>query len=86
MDRGRVVGLLPGVGVARSYERAWLRPDLVAGATLVAVAIPAGMAYATAAGLPPVTGLYATIVPFPSMRSSVRRGCSCSARTHRSRR
>lgn len=63
MDRGWVVGLLPGVGAARSYERVWLRRDLVAGATLVAVAIPAGMAYASAAGLPPVTGLYATIVP-----------------------
>ncbi|MEZ0448062.1 SulP family inorganic anion transporter [Cellulomonas sp. ICMP 17802] len=63
MDRGRVAGLFPGVGVARRYERAWLRPDLVAGASLVAVAIPAGMAYAAAAGLPPVTGLYATIVP-----------------------
>lgn len=63
MDRGRVGGVFPGVGVARGYERAWLRPDLIAGATLVAVAIPAGMAYAAAAGLPPVTGLYATIVP-----------------------
>jgi high affinity sulfate transporter 1 len=63
MDRGRVAGLFPGVGVARRYERAWLRSDLVAGASLVAVAIPAGMAYASAAGLPPVTGLYATIVP-----------------------
>ena len=63
MDRGRVAVLLPGVGVARRYERAWLRPDLIAGASLVAVAIPAGMAYAAAAGLPPVMGLYATIVP-----------------------
>ena len=63
MDREWFAGLLPGVGVARRYERAWLRPDLVAGATLVALAIPAGMAYAEAAGLPPVTGLYATIVP-----------------------
>lgn len=63
MDRGWVAGLLPGVGVTRRYQRAWLRSDLVAGASLVAVAIPAGMAYAAAAGLPPVTGLYATIVP-----------------------
>lgn len=63
MDRGRFARLLPGVDVARRYERAWLRSDLIAGASLVAVAIPAGMAYAGAAGLPPVTGLYATIVP-----------------------
>jgi high affinity sulfate transporter 1 len=30
---------------------------------IVALLVPAGMAYAQAAGLPPVTGLYATIVP-----------------------
>src|SRR5450830_1833596 len=63
MDRGRVDRLIPAVGVARSYERSWLRPDLTAGAALVALVIPAGMAYAEAAALPPVTGLYATIVP-----------------------
>ena len=63
MDRGRVDRLIPAVGVVRSYERSWLRPDLTAGAALVALVIPAGMAYAEAAGLPPVTGLYATIVP-----------------------
>ncbi|PVU81459.1 sodium-independent anion transporter (plasmid) [Cellulomonas sp. WB94] len=63
MDRGRVERLVPAVGVARSYERSWLRPDVTAGAALVALVIPAGMAYAEAAGLPPVTGLYTTIVP-----------------------
>ncbi|MFI6429100.1 SulP family inorganic anion transporter [Rhodococcus oryzae] len=54
---------LPGVEVARRYERAWLRPDLTAGVALTALLIPAGMGYAEAAGLPPETGLYATIVP-----------------------
>ena len=63
MDRGWIDGFVPGVGVARKYERSWLRPDLTAGVALVALLIPAGMAYAEAAGLPPVTGLYATIVP-----------------------
>ena len=63
MDRGWIDGFVPGVAVARSYRRSWIRPDLSAGAALVAVLIPAGMAYAAAAGLPPVTGLYATIVP-----------------------
>lgn len=47
----------------RGYELGWLRQDLVAGAALFAVLVPAGMAYAQAAGLPPVTGLYATVVP-----------------------
>ncbi len=55
--------LLPGVVVARSYERGWLRPDVQAGIVLTALLIPAGMGYAEAAGLPAVTGLYATVVP-----------------------
>ena len=63
MDRGRVERLVPGVGAIRGYQRAGLGADLVAGLAGVALAIPAGMGYATAAGLPPVTGLYATIVP-----------------------
>lgn len=49
--------------MARHYERAWLRTDLVAGVVLTALLIPAGMGYAEAAGLPPETGLYATIIP-----------------------
>ncbi len=47
----------------RGYRIEWLRHDLVAGAALFAILVPAGMAYAQAAGLPPVTGLYATVVP-----------------------
>lgn len=44
----------------RGYRSEWLRHDLVAGAALFAILVPAGMAYAQASGLPPVTGLYAT--------------------------
>lgn len=47
----------------RNYERRWLTSDLAAGAALSAFLIPAGMAYAEAAGLPAVTGLYASVVP-----------------------
>lgn len=54
---------LPGLAVARDYRREWLRTDVVAGIVLTALLIPAGMGYAEAAGLPPVAGLYATIVP-----------------------
>ena len=53
--------LVPGIRAFSSYERAWLRPDLVAGAVLAAILVPQGMAYAELAGLPPVTGLYTTI-------------------------
>ncbi|HMY87082.1 MAG TPA: SulP family inorganic anion transporter [Microthrixaceae bacterium] len=45
----------------RTYERGWLRFDLVAGIVLAAILVPQGMAYAELAGLPPVTGLYTTI-------------------------
>lgn len=55
--------MLPGVHVAQHYERQWLRSDLMAGVALTTILIPAGMGYAEAAGLPPETGLYATIVP-----------------------
>ncbi|HTQ67876.1 MAG TPA: sulfate permease [Solirubrobacteraceae bacterium] len=51
----------PGVRALRTYERASLRPDLVAGIVLAAILVPQGMAYAQLAGLPAVTGLYTTI-------------------------
>lgn len=54
---------MPGLATARTYQREWLRTDLTAGVVLTALLIPAGMGYAEAAGLPPVTGLYATVVP-----------------------
>ncbi len=54
---------LPGLSSAREYRRAWLWPDVRAGIVVTALLIPAGMGYAEVAGLPPETGLYATIVP-----------------------
>ncbi|WP_238163158.1 SulP family inorganic anion transporter [Kribbella capetownensis] len=53
---------VPGVGLARSYERAWLPKDIVAGLVLSALLVPQGMAYAELAGLPAVTGLYTSIL------------------------
>ena len=53
----------PGLQVARSYKISWLRGDLIAAVVLTGLLIPAGMGYAEVAGLPPVTGLYATIIP-----------------------
>lgn len=57
------LGRLPGIATARTYQRGWLRSDIGAGLALSALLVPAGMGYAQAAGLPPYTGLYATIVP-----------------------
>ena len=54
---------MPGIDRARSYKKAWLARDVIAGLVLVAFLVPVGMAYAQASGLPPVNGLYATVVP-----------------------
>jgi high affinity sulfate transporter 1 len=59
--RSRLARALPGYAVARTYDRAWLRSDVVAGVVLAAILVPQGMAYAELAGLPPATGLYTTI-------------------------
>ncbi len=63
MRRDWILKAVPGIQLARTYKRSWLRSDLAAGAALSAALIPAGMAYAEAAGLPAVTGLYASVVP-----------------------
>jgi high affinity sulfate transporter 1 len=63
MRRDWILKAVPGIAVARTYQLSWLKSDLAAGAALSAVLIPAGMAYAEAAGLPAVTGLYASVVP-----------------------
>jgi high affinity sulfate transporter 1 len=56
-------GLIPAFTWLRSYDRAWLRSDVVAGLTAAAVVVPQAMAYAAIAGLPLVTGLYTALVP-----------------------
>src|SRR5215468_7867024 len=50
----------------RHYQAVWLRPDIVAGITLAAYAIPVSLAYATLAGLPPQYGIYCYLVAGPA--------------------
>lgn len=47
----------------RSYRREALAGDVGAGFIVAMMMIPQGMAYALVAGLPPVAGLYASILP-----------------------
>ncbi|HEY3479079.1 MAG TPA: sulfate permease, partial [Streptomyces sp.] len=53
---------VPGIRAASSYRREWLVKDLVAGTVLTTLLVPQGMAYADLAGLPPITGLYTTVL------------------------
>ena len=52
----------PGLANLSSYRRRWLRHDVVSGLVLTALLVPQGMAYAELAGLPPITGLYTSIL------------------------
>lgn len=47
----------------RGYQLAWLAPDIVAGLTLAAVAIPEVMGYTSITQTPIVTGLYTLLLP-----------------------
>ena len=59
---GTLQEFVPGIALIRSYQRGWLGKDVVAGLVLSALLVPQGMAYAELAGLPPVTGLYTSIL------------------------
>jgi sulfate permease, SulP family len=50
---------LPILAWVRSYDRAWLRDDVVASFTVWALVVPQSIAYAQIAGLPPQAGLFA---------------------------
>ena len=47
------------VGWIRSYERRWLRGDLIAGVAVAALIVPKNLGYAGIAGIPLQNGLYA---------------------------
>jgi SulP family sulfate permease len=53
--RHRVPAILTSL---HGYQRKWLAPDLLAGLTLLAIAVPEQLATSRLAGMPPITGLY----------------------------
>jgi SulP family sulfate permease len=55
--------LVPVLRQLRGYGAGTARRDLLAGVTVAALAVPAAMAYAELAGLSPVNGLYALLLP-----------------------
>ena len=52
-------GLVPIAGWIRTYQREWLRSDLVAGVIVAALIVPKNLGYAGIAGIPLENGLYA---------------------------
>jgi branched-chain amino acid transport system permease protein len=61
--RDRLLTIGPGLAGLLGYPRANLPHDVVAGFAVAAVTVPVGIANAQLAGLPPATGLYASILP-----------------------
>lgn len=59
----RIEKFLPGLVALRDYRRSWFGYDLLAGFSVAAVAVPIAIVYSQLAGLPPVHGLYASILP-----------------------
>lgn len=55
--------LFPILSWLPNYKRAYLSGDIASGLTVGIMLIPQGMAYAMIAGLPPVYGLYAALMP-----------------------
>ncbi|WP_206020115.1 SulP family inorganic anion transporter [Pseudomaricurvus alkylphenolicus] len=54
---------MPILTWGRQYNRQWLARDLLAAVIVTVMLIPQSLAYALLAGLPPETGLYASILP-----------------------
>ena len=61
VNTGSAPASIPALRWLRDYRSDWLRPDLVAGLTLSAYLLPAGIGNASLAGLPPEAGLYACL-------------------------
>jgi SulP family sulfate permease len=56
---GRLARFAPVLNWLPTYQRAWLRADVIAGITVTALLVPEGMAYAELAGMPPQSIFYA---------------------------
>ncbi len=54
---------LPILTSLSGYQAGWLRGDVSAGLAIAAVGLPSAIAYPAIAGLPPETGIYASIWP-----------------------
>ncbi|MDQ6433149.1 SulP family inorganic anion transporter [Mesorhizobium sp. LHD-90] len=60
---GKGVVPLPIFAGLSGYRAGWVRGDVSAGLAVAAVGLPSAIAYPAIAGLPPETGIYASILP-----------------------
>ncbi len=56
---GGLTRYVPILGWSRTYDRGWLRGDIVAGIAVTAMIVPKNLGYADIAGIPVQNGLYA---------------------------
>ena len=59
MSDARASRRIPILGWIRTYDRTWLRGDLIAGIAVAALIVPKNLGYAGIAGIPLQNGLYA---------------------------
>src|SRR5512136_3385400 len=62
LEGKRLEKYVPLINWVTTYQRAWLRDDLVSGVVVGAIMVPVAMAYAQMAGVPPQQGLYTSIL------------------------
>lgn len=55
--------ILPAISWLKQYNVPKFKADLLSALIVIAMLVPQGMAYAIVAGLPPITGLYASVLP-----------------------
>ncbi|KAI8915710.1 sulfate transporter family-domain-containing protein [Gorgonomyces haynaldii] len=56
--------IVPSVLWVPKYTKDYISDDIISGLTMSTFVIPQAMAYAVVANLPPVWGLYSTVIPF----------------------
>ncbi|OTG88800.1 SulP family inorganic anion transporter [Acinetobacter sp. ANC 3813] len=59
----RMLQLIPAWQWLKNYNAGKFKSDLLASLIVIAMLVPQGMAYAMLAGLPPIMGLYASMIP-----------------------
>lgn len=62
-SQSKLSNILPAWQWLQHYTPTAFRADLLAALIVIAMLVPQGMAYAMVAGLPPIMGLYASILP-----------------------